>query len=69
MKEFTKTIVRELTLRRSDPSLQDSRWVVKVGPMGVSVRRYGAAKETARLIGWRALIGIVLTSVSRGNGG
>jgi hypothetical protein len=66
MRPWTKTIVREVILPKLDPAFEDSHWVIKVGPMGVLVRRYGAAKRTARLLPWRGLIGVALTSVRKG---
>lgn len=60
MKELTKTIVRSVTLRASDPGLEDAQWVLRLQPEGVVVRRRGAPKETGRKISWRAVIGTAL---------
>jgi len=66
MKQISKTIVREVKLPRLDPAFEDTRWVVKIGPNGIGIRRYGTSKDKGRLISWRSLIGVAVTSVRKG---
>ncbi len=59
MRSFTKTIKRTVTLRSGDPTLGDTEFVLKLGPLGVEVSKKHT--QVSRFLTWRAVIGFALT--------
>lgn len=62
MRQFTKTIKRTVTLRSGDPTLGDTEFVLKLGPLGVEVSK--KCSQNSRFLTWRAVIGFALTHVT-----
>ncbi len=60
MTALTKPVTRTVTIRSSDPAIADSVWAITMSPHGLSIRRQGAAKASARAVTWRTVLGIVL---------
>ena len=56
--QFTRTIDRAITIPSNDPGLDDTEWVLTIGPSGVTSRRKGET-ESVHLT-WRQIIGHAL---------
>jgi hypothetical protein len=65
MQPFTRTIDRVVSIKASDPALEDTEWVIHIGPEGLSVRRRGEGAESAIPLTWRSIIGHALIHPKR----
>jgi hypothetical protein len=53
--EFSGEIVREVTMKASDPSVSDWRWVLRMTPDGVEMHRVD--EDGTFFLSWRSIIG------------